>query len=73
MLRRFESRVNPELLHDALDLGIDDLPGESDMGCDRAAVQPLRQEVEHVTLVRGELSVFRHDAQRIANHGPEAR
>jgi hypothetical protein len=40
MRRRFESRVNPELLHDALDVGIDDLPGESELGCDRAAVHP---------------------------------
>ena len=53
--RRFESRVNSELLHDALDVGLDDLPGESELGCDRAAVSPLRQEVEHLTLVRREL------------------
>jgi len=55
MRRRFESRVNPELLHDALDVGTDDLPGESELGCDRVAVRPSRQEVKHLTLVRREL------------------
>jgi hypothetical protein len=55
MRRRFESRGNSELLHDALNVGMDDLPGESELGCDRAAVHPLRQEVEHPTLVWSEL------------------
>jgi len=55
MCRRFDSRVNLELLHDALDVGTDHLPAESETRCDRATVRSLRQETKNLMLLRREI------------------
>jgi hypothetical protein len=53
--RRFESRMNLELLLDALDVGLDQRPAESELRCDRAVVRALRQEIKHLMLLWREL------------------